>query len=42
MEVIALAAQFKGGRGLNMVASAKPGSFLGMELLRLRSFVMRL
>eukprot|EP00804_Cyclotella_cryptica_P025102 CCRYP_012971-RA/>CCRYP_012971-RA protein AED:0.03 eAED:0.02 QI:237/0.66/0.75/1/1/1/4/104/1158 len=28
MEVIALAAQFKGGRGLNMVVSVKPGSFL--------------
>ena len=27
-EVIALAAQFKGGRGLNMVVSVKPGSFL--------------
>lgn len=28
MEVIALAAQFKGGRGLNMVVSVKDGSFL--------------
>jgi hypothetical protein len=28
MEVIALAAQFKGGRGLNMVVSVKHGSFL--------------
>lgn len=28
MEVIALAAQFKGGRGLNMVVSVKQGSFL--------------